>query len=148
MRAPKPADSKRSILMARVRRTGTAAERDVGAALRAMGCSYRLNERSLPGSPDFANRRRNWVVFVHGCFWHHHTGCKRATVPKTNEAFWRQKFATNRSRDAHAIRALRRKSYRTVIVWECEISKPGILATKLSQILESRRVNVAQAVDH
>src|SRR5437762_9074643 len=96
MRPPKPADPKRSYLMSRVRQRGTDAELAVAAALRQLGISYRLNVTSLPGSPDFANRRRKWTVFVHGCFWHQHTGCKRATVPKTNADFWRDKFHANR----------------------------------------------------
>lgn len=113
-------DSARSALMARVRQHGTDAEKRVAAALRALGHSYRLNVRSLPGSPDFANRRRRWAIFVHGCFWHQHTGCKRATVPTRNRKFWMNKFMTNRTRDARAVWALRHADMSVVIVWECE----------------------------
>ncbi len=77
MRPPKPRDPKRSALMARVRQRGTAAELMVGATLRASKTRYRLNVRSLRGSPDFSNRKRKWAIFVHGCFWHHHTACRR-----------------------------------------------------------------------
>ncbi len=83
MRAPKPSDPGRSALMGRVRQKGTEAELAVGRALRALGAAYRLNVETLPGSPDFANRKRGWAIFVNGCYWHHHRGCKRATVPKT-----------------------------------------------------------------
>lgn len=148
MRAPKPKDPKRSALMARVRQRGTAAELVVGATLRSLGESYRLNVKALPGSPDFANRKRKWAVFVHGCFWHHHRGCKRATVPKTNEAFWRGKFADNRARDARALRALRSAGFRVVIVWECETVDPAVLGDRLSKVLEARRVDVSETVDH
>jgi DNA mismatch endonuclease (patch repair protein) len=72
-------------------------------------------------------------VFVNGCFWHRHTGCSRATVPKANNAFWLQKFAANRTRDARAVRALRRRGFRVAIVWECEV---GEAETKLRRALE------------
>lgn len=148
MRPPKPADSRRSALFARVRQKGSAPERAVAAALRKLGAAYRLNVRSLPGSPDLANKTRKWAVFVHGCYWHHHTGCRRATVPKTNEAFWRDKFRANRLRDAKVIRALRRAGFTVAIVWECRADDSTVLAARLSKVLESSGVDVAQPVDH
>jgi DNA mismatch endonuclease (patch repair protein) len=141
-------DPRRSALMSRVRQKGTAVELKVGAALRECGAAYRVNVRGLPGSPDFANRTRRWAVFVHGCFWHHHTACKRATVPKSNEGFWRAKFVANRVRDANSIRELRRGGFRVAIVWECEADSPERLARKLSQVLEPRGVCVRQPIDH
>jgi DNA mismatch endonuclease (patch repair protein) len=131
MRPPKPADPRRSALMSRVRQRGTEAELAVGAVLRQLGISYGLNVTSLPGSPDFANRRMRWAIFVHGCFWHRHTGCKRATVPKTNEDFWRDKFLTNRVRDARAIRDLRRFGFRVSLVWECQTEDPDGLVAQI-----------------
>lgn len=148
MRPPKPVDPKRSALMSRVRQRGTAAELVVGTLLRSLGVSYRLNVKALPGSPDFANRKRRWAIFVHGCFWHHHRGCKRATVPKTNETFWREKFAANRARDAKAVRALRGAGFRVAIVWECETLDPPTLGDRLSKVLETRRVDVSEPIDH
>lgn len=140
MKSLKPADSVRSALMSRVRQSGTSAEKVVASVLRDAGFSYRLNVRSLPGSPDFANRKRHWAVFVNGCFWHHHTACKRATVPKTNGTFWREKFVANRRRDAEAIAALRRLDLRVVIVWECETFDRPVLKRRLSKVLEARRI--------
>lgn len=125
--------------MGRVRQSGSAAELKVAAALRSLNVAYRKNVRALPGSPDFANRKRLWAVFVNGCFWHQHTGCSRATVPKANHAFWVEKFAANRARDARAVRALRRAGFRVAIIWECEAD---CAATKLSKILESRRIGL------
>lgn len=148
MRPSKPDDPKRSALMARVRQRGTDAERAVGSALRSFGSSYRLNVRSLPGAPDYANKRRKWAVFVNGCFWHHHRGCKRATVPKANRDFWLDKFRTNRRRDARAVRALRGRGFRVVVVWECEASDPVALARKLLKILEARQIDVPEPIDH
>ena len=135
MRPPKPEDPRRSALMARVRQKGTSPEKIVGTVLRSLGQAYRLNVRGLPGSPDFANRARKWAVFVNGCYWHHHTGCKRATVPKTNETFWRDKFGANRARDARSVRALRRAGFRVVVVWECETSDPDRLTGRLQRSL-------------
>jgi DNA mismatch endonuclease (patch repair protein) len=112
----------RAALLARVRRSKTSAEEEVARLLRAHGLHYRRNVRTLPGSPDFANRTRGWAIFVNGCFWHHHTGCTRATVPKHNHAFWVEKFAANRRRDAAKIRALRTLGFRVLVIWECEIA--------------------------
>lgn len=147
MKVPKP-DPKRSALMARVRQRGTAPELAIASLLRSLGFSYRRNVQGLAGSPDFSNRRRKWAIYVHGCFWHHHTGCKRATVPKANEAFWRDKFATNRRRDAKVIRSLRREGFRVVIVWECETLELPLLTRRLSKIFKSRRVNMREPIKH
>ena len=132
MRPPKPADPRRSALMSRVRQQGTEAELAVAQALTRLGIRYRRNVSSLPGSPDFANRKLKWAIFVHGCFWHQHTGCKRATIPKTNECFWRDKFLANRLRDARAIRKLRRIGFRVSLVWECQTEDPARLVARLS----------------
>ncbi|TBW39186.1 DNA mismatch endonuclease Vsr [Siculibacillus lacustris] len=120
--APSP---ERSRLLGRVRQRGTAPEEAVAAALRAAGLAYRRNVRALPGSPDFANRQRGFAIFVNGCFWHAHRGCRRATVPKNNRDFWVAKFAANRRRDAAAIRALRRLGFRVLVIWECEVATCG-----------------------
>ena len=107
--------------------------------LRSVGVAYRKNVRGLPGSPDFANRSRRWAIFVQGCFWHAHRGCRRATKPKSNSLFWSEKFARNRARDAKAIVLLRRQGFRVVVVWECEIDAAQ---DRLSKVLKSRRVDM------
>ncbi|MDX1001532.1 DNA mismatch endonuclease Vsr [Sinorhizobium medicae] len=142
MKPSKPEDPRRSELMARVRQKDTATERKVAAILKGLGLFYRRNVRSLPGSPDLANKRKRWAIFVQGCFWHHHRGCRRATVPKTNTAFWLEKFRANRRRDALAVHALRQSGYRVVFVWECELDRSDALAKRLSKILETRRIDV------
>lgn len=143
-----PSDPRRSALMARVRQKRTSAELTVAGILRNLGHAYRLNVRSLPGSPDFANRKRRWAIFVQGCFWHHHTNCRRATVPKSNVGFWTAKLTANRVRDARSVRALRAMGFRVVMVWECEVVKPDVLAQRLCEILEPSRVDVREPVDH
>lgn len=88
MKVPQ-ADPATSARMARVKQKGTKIETMVAIVLRELGLHYRKNVRQLPGSPDFANRTRGWAIFVNGCFWHHHTGCRKATTPKTNTDFWK-----------------------------------------------------------
>ena len=107
--------------MARVRQSGTAPELVVRQLLRSMDIAYRIGGKGLPGRPDLCNRRRGWAIFVHGCYWHQHTGCSRATTPKNNASFWAEKFVANRRRDARAVRDLRRMGLRVLIVWECEV---------------------------
>ena len=122
----------RSALMGRVRQRDTSAERAVGIALRELGLAYRKNVRALPGAPDFANQKRRWAIFVQGCFWHRHTGCPKATVPKANREFWKEKFCQNRRRDATAIRQLRSLDFRVVLVWECQLRSARERLSKLT----------------
>jgi DNA mismatch endonuclease Vsr len=128
-------DNITSARMARIRQAGTHAELAVRAALRCLGLSYRLNVRSLPGSPDLANKRRGFAVFVQGCFWHQHTACARATIPKRNTEFWTAKFEVNRKRDARAIRELRQAGYRVIVVWECQAPRSAALLVRLRRLL-------------
>jgi DNA mismatch endonuclease (patch repair protein) len=116
-------DAATSVRLGRIRQRDTSAERAVRRILFAAGFRYRVSNRDLPGSPDVANRRGQWAVFVHGCFWHHHEECVRATVPRNNRAFWLDKFAANAARDTRVIAALRQLGYTCVVVWECEIAR-------------------------
>lgn len=134
---PNARDSQTSQRLARQKQVSTKGELWVGKQLRALGVRYRKNVKTLPGSPDFANSSKRWAVFVNGCFWHHHTGCKRATVPRNNEAFWRSKFDANRSRDARAIRALRRRRFKIVVLWECQLQSCEI---RLHKVLKPHRI--------
>lgn len=109
-------DEATSRRLGRIRQSGTTPEIVVRSMLRSLEASYRLRNRDLPGSPDIANRSRRWAVFVHGCFWHGHRGCPRATIPKRNRAFWRAKFAANRARDERVLRMLRDAGYRVEVV--------------------------------
>jgi DNA mismatch endonuclease Vsr len=124
--------------MAGIRQKETTIETAVAAILRDLGLRYRKNVKRLPGSPDFANRSARWAVFVNGCFWHHHAGCRKATVPKTNTNFWTLKFRDNRRRDARAIRSLRKEGYLVVTIWECQAKR---IRAKLGKILEARGVD-------
>ena len=113
-------DAETSLRMAGVAQKDTTPERIVRGIMHQLGHRYRVRNRDLPGSPDLANRKRKWAIFVHGCFWHHHPGCGRATVPKRNREYWLEKFDQNKRRDARVSRALGRLGYRVFTVWECQ----------------------------
>ena len=106
--------------MARVRSRDTAPELVVRRAAHAIGLRFRLHRRDLPGRPDLIFPRYRLVLFVHGCYWHRHSGCRRATSPKTNTLFWEAKFAANIARDRAAIDQLAQAGWRTLVIWECE----------------------------
>jgi DNA mismatch endonuclease (patch repair protein) len=113
----------RSKNMAAVRSKNTTPEITVRRALHARGLRFRLNRKDLPGRPDIVLPRLNICIFVHGCFWHQHLGCKRATIPKSNTEFWNKKLSTNCERDEHVVKELRSKGWNVGIIWECEIRR-------------------------
>lgn len=126
------------------RRMGGIRQRDTGAELsvrrvaRALGIRYTLDNRDLPGSPDLANRSRQFAVFVHGCFWHRHANCSRSTTPKTNTRFWQAKFERNRIRDRDALRRLIRSGYVAVVIWECETNNADLIERRLGDMIAGR----------
>lgn len=124
-------DPARRALMQRVRQRGTPAEKAAASACRELGLRYRLNVKSLPGSPDLANKKERWAIFVHGCFWHRHPKCSKATTPKRNAKFWRQKFHANRERDNRKIAQLRALGYRVLVLWQCEAERDGLLQRRI-----------------
>jgi DNA mismatch endonuclease (patch repair protein) len=126
--------SVRSALMARIRGQDTAPEVAVRRALHRAGLRFRLHRKDLPGSPDVVLPRWRLCIFVHGCFWHRHAGCRRATTPTTNVAFWQEKFARNVRRDRRVRRRLRALGWRTAVVWECEAAKAERLVRSLERI--------------
>jgi DNA mismatch endonuclease, patch repair protein len=134
-------DLKTSARMALVRQQDTTPELAVRRVLYAFGHRFRVRNRDLPGSPDIANRRRRWAVFVHGCFWHRHQGCPRTTTPKRNRNFWSKKFQANQARDVRALARLRRLGYRTVVVWECETESSEVLVRKLRRLRTLKKTN-------
>ena len=122
--------------MSRVRAKGTKPEMAVRRLVHSMGYRYRLHRADLPGRPDLAFVGRKKVIFVHGCFWHQHAGCKGARVPKSNSGYWSRKLARNVQRDSQNQTRLREAGWDSLIVWECEIDMSGALPTKLRQFLE------------
>lgn len=114
-------DPTRRRIMRAVGRTNTSVEMAVRRELFARGYRYQVNVRSLPGSPDLLFARRRVAIFVNGCFWHQHQGCRLATIPKTRTEFWQNKFEDNRRRDRRNRRALEQAGWRVIDVWQCEI---------------------------
>ena len=111
----------------------------VRSVLSSAGLRFRTTNRDLPGSPDVANRSKKWAVFVHGCYWHHHAGCRRATVPTRNRAFWLAKFRDNRRRDRRVVSELEARGFTVAVVWECEMAKPRVLSQRLSKVVRASR---------
>lgn len=130
-------DAETSTRMSRIRQRGTAPELLVRRACRRLGMRYRTSNEDLPGSPDLANRARRWAIFVHGCFWHRHAGCSKATAPKRNAEFWSAKFQRNVERDREARAALRRLGFRVLTLWQCEAESPKVLAGRLGKFSRS-----------
>jgi DNA mismatch endonuclease (patch repair protein) len=111
----------RSQRMARIGSKNTAPEVALRRALHALGFRFRLDDRRLPGRPDIVFPKYGAIVFVHGCFWHRHGGCKVASTPKSNTSFWTDKFDRNVARDARAARELGVLGWRVFVAWECEL---------------------------
>ncbi|HYD86245.1 MAG TPA: very short patch repair endonuclease [Vitreimonas sp.] len=114
-------DARRSANMAAVRSKDTTPELVVRRAAHRMGLRFRLHRRDLPGSPDLVLAKHGLVVFVHGCFWHRHPRCKRASIPKTRSVFWRTKLEGNAKRDQRVRKALRMLGWRVLVIWECQL---------------------------
>lgn len=113
----------RSYNMSRIRNKNTKPEETVRKFLFSHGIRYRKNDSSLPGKPDIVLPKYRAVVFVNGCFWHGHEGCRYFKYPRTNEEFWREKIHGNHIRDIAKTEALQKQGWRVIIVWECELKK-------------------------
>jgi len=122
--------------MSRIRGRDTGPERTVRSLLHRMGYRFRLHRRDLPGRPDIVLPRLRSVIFVHGCFWHRHKGCRYATTPKTRAIFWQKKFKENVERDWRNVTALYKDGWRVLCVWECETRDLKGLEQQLSSFLE------------
>ncbi len=116
----------RFICMSHNRAKNTGPEKLLRHALWSQGFRYRINTKNLPGSPDIVLPKYRTAIFVHGCFWHGHNGCKNYTVPKTNTEFWVAKVARNKERDQEVWRKLEAKGWYVIIVWECQLKKGRI----------------------
>lgn len=139
MTRPSASDPAVSARMKRQKRTGTRPELAVRRVVSRLGHRYRLNSPALPGSPDLSNRARGWCIFVHGCYWHHHPGCSRATVPRNNREWWLAKFDANRRRDVAKVQSLETVGLHVLVVWECETSDDEVLSHRLGSWLEGLR---------
>ncbi|MFZ2451785.1 MAG: DNA mismatch endonuclease Vsr [Methylovulum miyakonense] len=113
----------RSRTMAAIRSKNTKPEKWVRSALHRQGFRFRLHNKALPGSPDLVLRKYHAVIFINGCFWHQHEGCKASHLPKSRTDFWERKFARNVARDQKVLYQLKVLGWRAAIVWECGLKK-------------------------
>ena len=124
----------RSWNMSRIRGKDTKPEISVRSILHRMGYRFRLHRKDLPGRPDIVLPRYRCVVFVHGCFWHRHSGCTQAYKPKTRPDFWNAKFNENIKRDADVRKKLESMGWNVVVVWTCEVNTPRFKCRLVEEI--------------
>ena len=126
--------AERSERMARIRSRDTKPEVRLRKALHRLGFRFRLYGKRLAGKPDIVLPKYRTAIFVNGCFWHRHVGCKVATTPKSNTDFWIEKFDRNVARDAASVERLEAEGWRVIIAWECELRTEAMAASKAREI--------------
>lgn len=131
--------------MAAIHSVSTKPELILRKALWRIGFRYRINEKSLPGKPDIVLPKYRTVIFIHGCFWHGHKGCKFYTTPKTNTNFWKGKILRNQERDQDVWRQLEAMGWAVIVVWECELKKNKLDET-LDRLSSEILLNGAQHI--
>jgi len=127
----------RSKNMAAVKGKNTTPEIRVRKMLHKMGFRFRLHRKYLPGKPDIVMPKHHLCIFVHGCFWHQHPGCKRATVPEFNREFWVTKFQGTLKRDKQAEKVLRQQGWHVCVIWECETKENELLIRTIRRCIGS-----------
>ena len=128
----------RSWNMSRIKGKDTTTELRVRSVLHRMGYRFRLHRNDLPGKPDIVLAKYNQIIFVHGCYWHRHEGCKLAYTPKSRVDFWKVKFAENVERDRRNIIALEEAGWKIGIIWECETLSEETLSKTISKIIAGK----------
>lgn len=126
----------RSERMSRIRSGHTNPELVVRRLVYGMGYRYRLHAKDLPGKPDLVFRSLGRIIFVHGCFWHQH-GCGYYRMPKTRQAFWTPKLDSNRLRDVRHQRALKKRGWKVMTLWECELKGVERLKKRIRKFLHA-----------
>lgn len=121
--------------MSAVKRRNTVPEQSVQRCLSTLGYDFDTHVKELPGTPDIVFRAKKKAIFVHGCYWHRHAGCKRASTPKTNAQFWEDKFAANVRRDKRVIESLRDQGWHVLVVWSCEVDSSDDLTRRLREFV-------------
>lgn len=129
----------RSRMMAGIKGKGTKPEMTVRRFLHAHGYRFRLYRKDLPGKPDIILSRLRVCIFVHGCFWHRHAGCKYAVLPKTRVDFWAAKLQSNVERDLTVLQRLESDGWNVLVLWECELRHPETALLALLALLERLR---------
>ncbi|MGY4726909.1 very short patch repair endonuclease [Burkholderia pyrrocinia] len=126
----------RSENMRRIRSKDTEPELVVRRLVYAMGYRYRLHRKDIPGKPDLVFLGRRKVIFIHGCFWHQHSGCREGRLPKSNTDYWLPKLRRNQDRDRAALSQLAATGWEALVIWECETKDSSALAAKIRGFLQ------------
>jgi DNA mismatch endonuclease, patch repair protein len=121
--------------MQSIRAFNTVPERTVRSLLHKLGYRFRLNNKKLPGTPDIVLAKYSTVIFVHGCFWHRHSKCKYSFNPASNVEYWKPKLKRNVERDKENIRDLKKRGWKVIIVWQCELRNPDKLQNRLKRTI-------------
>ncbi|MBN4081513.1 DNA mismatch endonuclease Vsr [bacterium AH-315-C07] len=119
----------RSYNMSQIRGKNTKPELLVRKFLFSQGFRFRLHNKNLPGTPDIVLRKYKTIIFVQGCFWHGHNGCKYFVVPKTNTAWWLDKINRTKDRDAKSIKELKKEDWKVLVIWECDLKPTKRIST-------------------
>lgn len=127
--------TQRSWNMSQIRSKDTKPERIVRSLLHSLGFRFRLHSKELPGKPDLTLKKYKTVIFVNGCFWHHHKNCKRATFPKTNKDYWIPKIKRNLQRDRDNEHQLKKMGWKVITIWECQVMKIDELTHIINKVL-------------
>lgn len=127
----------RSRCMSAIKSNDTKPEMLVRKYLHGMGLRYGLHNKKLPGSPDIVLRKYKTVIFINGCFWHGHDNCRYYRLPKSNIEFWQTKINRNRERDKRDIEALRKRGWRVIVIWECELRTKELRQQTLQKLFFS-----------
>ena len=133
--------------MSHIRSRGTKPELTVRKWLWTHGYRYRLNVKSVPGKPDIVMRKYRTAIFVNGCFWHGHEGCRQFVLPKTNTAFWQAKIDRNRERDRRNEELLSTNGWQVITLWACSLTKDRLEPT-MQQVAVALNHNLLQIINH
>jgi len=126
----------RSGAMSQVRASDNKIERTVRALLHKKGFRFRKNVKRLPGKPDIVLSKFKAIIFIHGCFWHSHNGCKKSTLPNTRRDFWQKKIHANVKRDQQNINDLMKEGWRVAVVWECVLKDTASINNAINSLSE------------
>ncbi|RJP34203.1 MAG: DNA mismatch endonuclease Vsr [Candidatus Omnitrophota bacterium] len=128
----------RKYCMSQIREKDTKPEIIIRKIVHALGYRFRLHRRDLPGCPDLVFPSRRKIIFVHGCFWHRHSGCSKSTTPTTRNDYWIKKFKGNVKRDRTNIKSLRNQGWDVLVIWECETKETEKLYENIKYFLEKK----------
>ena len=131
---------KRSQIMSKISGKETKPELLVRKYLFSQGFRFRKNVKNLPGSPDIVLPKYKAVIFVHGCFWHGHEGCKRSKLPETNKEFWKNKISATKDRDIRNVAKLEKMGWKVIIIWQCSLKNNELYINRMSELIKEIKV--------